>query len=127
MSIEYIATSEAPLAFGPFSQAAKGNGFVFTSGALPLVPQTGELVDGGIREQTTQTLLNLKKVVEAAGSSLQRVVLITVYLTSMDDFAAMNEIYSQHFAVNFPARATVGIASLAKGAKVEMQAIALSD
>jgi 2-iminobutanoate/2-iminopropanoate deaminase len=125
MDIECIATPEAPMAFGPFSQATKGNGFVFTSGALPLVPQTGELVTGGIREQTHQTLLNLRKVVEAAGSSFDKVVLITVYLTSMDDFAVMNEVYSQYFAVNFPARATVGIAALAKGAKVEIQAIAL--
>jgi len=125
MSIEYITTDEAPLAFGPFSQAVKGNGFVFTSGALPLDPRTGDLIAGGIREQTNQTILNLKMVVEAAGSSLDRVVLITVYLTSMDDFAEMNKIYSEHFAANCPARATVGIASLAKGAKVEMQAIAL--
>lgn len=125
MSIEYITTQTAPPAFGPFSQAAKGNGFVFTSGALPLDPNTGDLVDGGIKEQTNQTLFNLKMVVEAAGSSLQQVVLITVYLTSMDDFEEMNEVYSSYFASSFPARATVGIASLAKGAKVEMQAIAL--
>jgi 2-iminobutanoate/2-iminopropanoate deaminase len=125
MSMEYIATLKAPPAFGPFSQASKGNGFIFTSGALPLDPVTGELVDGGVKEQTNQTLLNLKMVVEAAGSSLDQVALITVYLTSMDYFDEMNEVYSGYFAANFPARATVGIASLAKGAKVEMQAIAL--
>ena len=123
--IEYIETDKAPAAFGPFSQALKSEQLVFTSGALPLVPLTGELVVGGIKEQTVQTLENLKAVLKEAGSSLEQVMLITVYMTDMDEFSEMNEVYATYFGKNCPARAAVGINALAKKARVEMQAVAV--
>lgn len=123
--MERIATKNAPAAFGPFCQATVANGMVFTSGALPLNPADGTLVPGGVGEQTRQTLENLKNVVEAAGSSMCRILQITVYLTDMGKFAEMNEAYGEFFDGEYPARATLGVASLAKQAMVEMQAVAL--
>jgi 2-iminobutanoate/2-iminopropanoate deaminase len=126
MSIEYVDTGKAPEAFGPFSQATKSGGWIFTSGAMPLNPSDGSLIAGGIAEQTRQTLKNLKSVLFEAGSSLSKVMLITVYLTDMEEFSEMNAVYSEFFSENCPARATVGVNALAKDAKVEIQAIALS-
>ena len=125
MSIEYIETDKAPKAFGPFSQATKSGDWIFTSGAMPLDPSDGSLIDGGIAEQTRQTLRNLESVLAEAGSSLSRVLLITVYLTEIEEFSEMNSVYSEFFSEKCPARAAVGVKALAKGAKVEMQAIAL--
>lgn len=125
--MERIATKKAPAAFGPFCQATVGNGMVFTSGAMPLDPADGSLIPGGVGEQTKQTLDNLKSVLEAAGSSMQRILQITIYLTDMDSFDEMNLVYGTYFAEEFPARVTVGVASLAKDAMVEMQAVALLD
>jgi 2-iminobutanoate/2-iminopropanoate deaminase len=120
-----IATKNAPEAFGPFCQATVANGMVYTSGAMPFNPADGALTEGGVREQTRQTMENLKNVLEAAGSSLSRVLQITVYLTDMEKFGEMNEVYGTYFDGEYPARVTVGVSSLAKRAMVEMQAVAL--
>jgi len=119
-----ITTENAPAAFGPFSQAVVANGMVFTSGALPLDPETGALVDGGIVDQTHRTMKNLQAVVEAAGASMETIVQVEIYLTDMKDFEKMNEVYATYYNDRFPARATVGVAALAKGALVEIMAVA---
>jgi len=123
--MERIATRNAPMAFGPFCQATVANGLVYTSGAMPFDPADGSLVPGGVKEQTRQTLENLKHVVEAAGSSLGRILQITVYLTDMEKFGEMNEVYGAFFEGEYPARVTLGVSALAKHAMVEMQAVAL--
>lgn len=123
--MERIATKKAPAAFGPFCQATVANGVVYTSGAMPFDPADGSLVPGGVREQTRQTMENLRSVLEAAGSSMRSVLQITVYLTDMDRFGEMNEVYGTFFAGEYPARATLGVTALAKNALVEMQAVAL--
>ncbi len=120
----YVSTEAAPEAFGPFCQATVSNGLVFTSGALPLDPATGAVVDGGMAEQTRRTMDNLSAVLEAAGSCLEQVLQITIYVTNTADFESMNEAYQSYFGSEFPARVTVGAAWLAKGAMVEIQAIA---
>ncbi len=122
-----VATKNAPEAFGPFCQATVANGMVYTSGAMPFNPADGTLTAGGIREQTRQTMENLKQVLEAAGSSMRHILQITVYLTDMEKFGEMNDVYSSFFSGEYPARVTVGISSLAKRAMVEMQAVALVD
>ncbi len=124
--MKQISTDNAPAAFGPFSQAMVANGMVFTSGALPLDPETGERVEGGIVDQTHRTMKNLQAVVEAAGASMETIVQVMIYLTDMKDFAKMNEVYATYYKDRFPARATVGVAALAKGSLVEIQAIAVT-
>lgn len=120
-----VNTEKAPAAFGPFSQAIKTNSFIFTSGQLPIDPDTGKVIDGDIINQTRQVLNNLKAILNEAGSALKDVVKATVYITSMDDFQAVNEIYSGFFSDPLPARSCVEVSGLAKGAKVEIEAIAL--
>ena len=120
-----IQTEHAPAAIGPYSQAIKTGDFVFASGQIPIDPQTGEFVAGGIREQTERVLKNLAAVLEAAGTSLDQVVKTTVFLADMGDFAAMNEVYGRFFTDVPPARATVAAAGLPRDAKVEIEAIAL--
>ena len=117
-------TEQAPRAIGPYSQAVVAGGLVFASGQIPLDPQTGEFVAGGIREQTEQVLRNLGAVLAAAGSSFARVVKTTVYLADMNDFAAMNEVYGRYFQTEPPARATVQAARLPRDARVEIDLIA---
>ena len=121
---QIIKTSAAPQAIGPYSQAARAGGFVFASGQIPLDPQTGEFVAGGVAEQTEQVLRNLSAVLEAAGTGLDRVVKTTVFLADMNDFAAMNEVYGRYFKEDAPARATVQAARLPRDARVEIEAIA---
>jgi len=118
-----ITSKEAPAAIGPYSHAAAVNGLVFTSGQIPLVPETGELVSGGIKEQAEQSIQNLKAVLTAAGSGLARVVKTTCFLTDMRDFAAFNEVYARHFTGK-PARSCVAVLALPKGALVEVEAVA---
>jgi 2-iminobutanoate/2-iminopropanoate deaminase len=118
-----IAAANAPKAVGPYSHAIVSNGFVFTSGQIGVDPKTGSIVEGGVREQTRRALENLKVVVEAAGSSMGRIVKTTVYLKSMDDFKAMNEVYAEYLGEALPARATVEV-TLPKGALVEIDAVA---
>lgn len=122
---QIIETERAPRAIGPYSQAVVAGGFVFASGQIPLDPQTGEFVAGGIAEQTEQVLRNLSMVMEAAGTELSRVVKTTVFLADMNDFAAMNEVYGRYFAEKPPARSTVEAARLPRDARVEIEAIAL--
>jgi 2-iminobutanoate/2-iminopropanoate deaminase len=123
---EIIKTEGAPAAIGPYSQAVRANGFIFASGQIPLDPQTGEFVGGGVAEQTEQVMRNLRAVLEAAGSGLDRIVKTTVFLADMNDFAAMNEVYGRYFTENPPARATVQAARLPRDARVEIEAIALA-
>ncbi len=121
--MEIVTTTNAPAAIGPYSQAIKANGLVFCSGQIPLKAD-GTLVAGGIVEQTEQVLTNLKAVLEAAGSGLDKVVKTTVFLANMADFAAMNEVYGRYFVKNKPARATVQVARLPKDVLVEIDCIA---
>ena len=119
-----ISTAEAPQAIGPYSQAIEAGGFIFVSGQIPLIPATGELVEGSVEVQTARVLENLKAILEAAGSSLESVVKTTVYITNMDDFAKVNGIYGQYFQENPPARVCVEVSKLPKGALVEIDVIA---
>ncbi len=120
-----IITSDAPQAIGPYVQAIRTDSLVFVSGQIPLDPATGTLVEGGVREQTRRVLENLQAVLQAAGTSPLQVVKTTIFLTDMGDFAAVNEVYGGFFATNPPARSTIQVAALPKGAKVEIEAIAL--
>ena len=127
MPIETVATSGAPRAIGPYSQALRAGGFLFTAGQVGFDPTTGELVDGGIAEQTRQVLQNIRAILEAGGSGLAQVVKTTVFLTNMSNFTAMNEVYATYFGDESPARSTVAVAELPKGAQVEIEAIAVRD
>ena len=124
MSMRTISTDRAPKAIGPYSQGIAASGFLFLSGQVPLDPGTGQLVQGTVQEEVTRVLENLKGVLEAAGSGLQRVVRTTVYLTNLEDFTAMNEVYARYFGEHRPARSTVQVAALPRGARVEIDAIA---
>jgi len=120
-----VATDQAPKAIGPYSQAMDVNGVIYTAGQVALDPQSGQLVGATAAEQTEQVLKNLAAVLGAAGSSLQDVVKTTVYLADMNDFAAMNEVYTKHFGKHKPARSTVQAARLPRDARVEIDAIAV--
>ena len=122
--MKVVSTSNAPAAIGPYSQAIEVNGFVFASGQIPVDPATGNFVEGGVKEQTRQCLTNAKHVLEAAATDLSHVVKTTVYLDSMDDFAAMNEVYAEFFAQPYPARSAVAVDRLPKGALVEVEVLA---
>jgi len=121
---EVISTENAPGAIGPYSQAIKANGMVFCSGQIPIDPATGQFVSENVAEQTVQVFKNLEAVLEAAGTGLGNVVKTTVFLADMNDFTEMNEVYSQFFSENKPARATVQAARLPRDAKVEIACIA---
>lgn len=123
---EVISTDKAPKAIGPYSQAIRANGFIFTAGQVALDPATGQLVEGNVAEQTIRVLENLKAVVEAAGSSFDHAVKATVYLKDMGDFAAMNEVYAHYFAKNPPARSTVEAVRLPRDARVEIDLVVLA-
>ena len=118
-----IATKEAPDAIGPYSQAILSGGFVYTSGQIPLVPETGEIIDGGIKEQAEQTIRNLKAVLTAAGSDLTHVVKTICYLTDMQNFAPFNEIYGAYFTEK-PARSCIAVLALPRDALIEIEAVA---
>jgi 2-iminobutanoate/2-iminopropanoate deaminase len=123
---EIITAEKGPKAIGPYSQAVKANGFIFTAGQVALDPVTGQMAQGGIAAEAARVLENLKAVVEAAGSSLGQAVKVTVYLKDMNDFAAMNEVYARYFPENPPARSTIEAARLPRDARVEMDLIALA-
>lgn len=123
--IETVATDRGPKAIGPYSQAVRANGFVFVSGQIPLDPKTQQVVEGDAAVQTERVLENLKAVVEAAGSTIPRVVKTTVFLADMNDFAAMNEVYARYFVAHPPARSTVEVTRLPKNVRVEIDLIAL--
>ena len=122
---QVVKTGKAPEAIGPYSQAIKAGGFVFVSGQIPIDPETGQFVSGGIAEQTRQVMKNLAAVLDAAGSDLQLVVKTSVFLADMEEFAAMNEVYGKFFGDEPPARATVQAARLPRDARVEIEAVAL--
>lgn len=122
--MKQISTQNAPAAIGPYSQAIEVNGFVYASGQLPIDPATGAFPEGGVKEQTRQSLLNVKSILEEAGLAMSNVVKTTVYLADMGDFAAMNEVYSQFFVQPFPARSAIAVKALPKGALVEVEVVA---
>ncbi len=122
---ETVNTDKAPKAIGPYAQAIKAGEFIYTAGQIPIDPQTGNLIAGGIAEQTRQVLENLKAVLEAAGSSLDKVVKATVFLKNMADFAALNEVYGEYLGKAKPARSTVAVAELPRGALVEIDFVAM--
>ncbi len=126
MKPERVSTNSAPKAIGPYSQGIKANGFVFCSGQIPINPDTGEIVSGSITEQTRQVLSNVKGIIEAAGSSMDRVVKCTVFLKDMNDFSEMNSEYSKWFGDIPPARAAIEVARLPRDVRIEIEAIALS-
>jgi len=120
-----VTTTSAPAALGPYSQAIALDGMVFASGQIALDPSSGQLIEGDVQAQTHRVLRNLTAVLEAAGCSLSNVVKTTVFLTSMSNFTAMNEVYATYFGDEPPARSTVAVAELPKGAQVEIEAIAV--
>jgi len=123
---EVIETQAAPKAVGAYAQAVRAQGFVFASGQIPLDPATGELVAGDVAAQTQRVLDNLSAVLAAAGSTLARAVKVTIYLTNIDDFAIVNQTYATYFPDAKPARSTVAVAALPRGAKVEIDVVALA-
>ena len=123
---EIVKTERAPRAIGPYSQGIKTNNLIFTAGQLGIGPSTGEIVQGGIGAETERVLLNITAILEAAGSSLDKVVKTAVFLSDLTDFPEMNMVYQRFFADSFPARSTVQ-GKLLKGAKVEIEAIAMVD
>ncbi len=122
--MKYVKTDKSPAAIGPYSQAVAANGFVFVSGQIPIVPSTGELLQGSIEEQTERVIENIKAILEAAGTDIESVVKTTCFLKNMSDFSKFNSVYEKHF-VSKPARACVS-AVLPKDAAVEIEVIALS-
>jgi len=123
--LKSVSTQSAPQAIGPYSQAVIAAGLVFTAGQVALDPATMALVGGDVKAQTDQVFANLKAVLEASGSSLQKVVKTTVFLATMDDFGAMNEVYAKHFGDHRPARSAVAVKTLPRNALVEIDCVAL--
>jgi len=127
MTRTVVSTKDAPAAIGPYSQAIRAGGFLFASGQIPIDPATGEMVNGDARAQTTRVLENVRAVLEAGGSSFERVVKSTVFLLDLADFAAMNEVYATYFPHAPPARSTIQVARLPRDARVEIEIVALLD
>lgn len=125
LSQTVIHTDHAPKAIGPYSQAIRVGELIYTAGQIPLSPETGAVVEGGIEVQTRQVLNNLARVLEAAGSDLSRVVKTTVFMQDLGEFAAMNTVYAEFFTAHPPARSTVQVAALPRGAKVEIECVAI--
>lgn len=126
MKPEIVATNAAPAAIGPYSQAVKAGGMVYCSGQIALDPQSGQMVGSTAKEQAVRVMQNLEAVLRAAGSGFDKVVRTTIYLTSMADFAAVNEVYGERFPGHKPARATVAVKELPKGGLVEIDCIAIA-
>ncbi len=124
MTKNIISTKQAPAAIGPYSQAIEVNGIIYTSGMIPVVPATGEIV-AGIEAQAKQALTNVKNLLESQGSSMDKVIKTTVFIKNMDDFAKINEVYAGFFTGDYPARSCVEVARLPKDVLIEMEAIAL--
>ena len=118
-----ISTQKAPAAIGPYSQAIEVNGLLFTSGVIPIVPSTGELVEGDIEAQAEQAIGNLAALIEAAGAKIENTIKTTVFIKNMDDFTKVNEIYAKYFTTDFPARSCVEVARLPKDVLIEIEAI----
>ncbi len=124
MEVKVVSTKNAPEAIGPYSQGIILDKIVFFSGQIPIDPSTGNFVEGGIEEQTHQVFKNIKALLESQGLTLSNVVKTTVFMTNLGDFAKMNEIYASYFSGNYPARSTVQVTALPKGAQVEIEVIA---
>lgn len=120
-----ISTKNAPAAIGPYSQAIEVNGMIYTSGMIPINPQTGELVTGSVEEQAEQAFLNLKALIEASGSSMDKVVKTVVFIKNMDDFGKINAIYEKYFTEPYPARSCVEVARLPKDVVLEVEAVTI--
>ena len=118
-----ISTPKAPAAIGPYSQAIEVNGLLFTSGVIPIVPSTGELVEGDIEAQAEQAIGNLAALIEAAGAKIENTIKTTIFIKNMDDFTKVNEIYAKYFTTDFPARSCVEVARLPKDVLIEIEAI----
>jgi len=121
---EIISTKKAPVAIGPYSQAIKFNNLIFVSGQIAINPDSNTLINGDITIQTKQVIENLKIILEEAGSSLEKVLKVSIFITNMKDFGQMNQIYLEYFSTSLPARSCVEVGNLPKGAKIEMEAIA---
>ncbi len=121
---EIINTKKAPAAIGPYSQATKFNSLIFVSGQIAIEPVDNKFLDGDITTQTKQVIENLKAILEDAGSSLGKILKVTIFITNMKDFDRVNQVYSEYFGISLPARACVEVGNLPKGAKIEMEAIA---
>ena len=124
---QVISTKKAPAAIGPYSQAIQVGNLVYTSGQIPIDPATGKFVEGGIKEQTRQSLTNVKAILEEAGLSMSNVVKTTVFMADMNDFADMNAIYAEFFSEPYPARSAVAVKALPKGALVEIEVVAAKE
>ena len=122
-----ISTDKAPAAVGPYEQAIRVGNFIFTSGQIPLDPSTNKLIEGDISQQTKMVMENLKALLEASGSSLKNVIKATVFLTDLKNFEQMNKIYGEYFSASKPARSTIQVSALPKGAAIEIEMIALAD
>ncbi len=125
MNFEIISTEKAPAAIGPYSQAVKYGNFIYTSGAIPVEPKTGEVVAGGVEAQAEQALKNLAEVLAGAGASLENVIKTTVFIKNMNDFSAINEVYKKFFTANYPARSCVEVARLPKDVLIEIECVAV--
>lgn len=123
--MKVISTTKAPAAIGPYSQAIEVNGFVYASGQIPIDPATGQFFEGGIKEQTRQSLTNAQNILKEAGTDLSHVVKTTVYLSDIANFAPMNEVYAEFFTEPYPARSAVAVKDLPKGALVEIEVLAV--
>lgn len=127
MDKKIIATDRSPAAIGPYSQAVEVNGMIYTSGMIPVIPATGAIVEGGVEEQTKQVFENMKALLDASGSCLDRVFKTTVFIKDMNDFAAINQVYASYFHGDFPARSCVEVARLPKDVLLEVEVIALKN
>lgn len=125
MNFEIISTDKAPAAIGPYSQAVKVGNFVYTSGAIPVDPKSGEVVAGGVAEQAQQAIKNLAAVLAGAGTGLEKVIKTTVFIKTMNDFAVINEVYKKFFTSDFPARSCVEVARLPKDVLIEIECVAV--
>ncbi|MDI3472444.1 MAG: 2-iminobutanoate/2-iminopropanoate deaminase [Thermotogaceae bacterium] len=127
MNIEYIKTSKAPKAIGPYSQAIKVGEFIFVSGQIPIDPETNELIAGNIKEKTKRVIENIKSILEAAGSSLEKVVKVTIFSKDINKFSEINEVYSEYFYSHKPARSFVEVSNLPRMVDIEIEVIAISN
>ncbi|EFA89812.1 RidA family protein [Peptoniphilus lacrimalis] len=122
--MKVIQTQKAPAAVGPYSQAIEVNGLIFTSGQLPIIPESGELINDDIKKATARSLENIKEILQVAGSSLDKVVKVNIFLKDMNDFSSVNEVYSEYFTTNKPARSCVEVSKLPKDGIIEIEAVA---
>lgn len=122
--MKVIQTQKAPAAVGPYSQEIEVNGLIFTSGQLPIIPESGELINDDIKKATARSLENIKEILQEAGSSLDKVVKVNIFLKDMNDFSSVNEVYSKYFTTNKPARSCVEVSKLPKDGIIEIEAVA---